>query len=192
MEMVLENATPPRVPCAARRRIAACLRVADSAQRQLGVYLVNGYAPHSGSTDAEWDEYYACVAVALSKRPPGYVLVMFADCNASVGRASAGDSCGAVGPHGLDHVNAAGRRLRSFMELHELAALTTFKRKRWYGTWQHPRSRLQHQIDHIIVLQCDVKRFTDAACMAGQLIDSDHRAVGCMLKICVHLARPSC
>ena len=98
-------------------------------------------------------------------------------------------SYGAVGPFGLPHVNASGRRLKAFLELNELASLTSFYRKPRYGTWLHPRSKLPHQLDHIITLQSDRKRFTDAGAWSGQLIDSDHRAVGCKLRLAVRLQR---
>ncbi|EOD05553.1 hypothetical protein EMIHUDRAFT_250225 [Emiliania huxleyi CCMP1516] len=89
---------------------------------------------------------------------------------------------GAVGPHGINFLNDSGRRLRSFMELHDLAALSSFFKKPFYGTWLHPCSKLQKQLDHIMISRCDVKRFTDAGACCGQLIDSDHSAVFCKLR----------
>jgi hypothetical protein len=61
-------------------------------------------------------------------------------------------------------------------------------KKRQYGTWQHPRSKLQHH--YIFALQHDLKRFTNCeSCAFGQLIDSDHRAFKCSIRFLVHLQR---
>jgi hypothetical protein len=64
----------------------------------------------------------------------------------------------------------------------------SFYRKPHYGTWLHPASKKQHQLDHIIVQQGERRRFTDAGCRA-QLISSDHQAVSCRLRIAMALAR---
>ena len=40
-----------------------------------------------------------------------------------------------------------------------------------------------HQLDHVMVSRRDLYRFTDAGSLRGQLIDSDHRAVGCKLRL---------
>ena len=49
-----------------------------------------------------------------------------------------------IGSNGIEYTNVVGRRLRSFLELRELVLLSTFFKKKYYGTWQHPRSKLQH------------------------------------------------
>jgi len=129
----------------------------------------------------------------LSRRQSGDIVIICADTNASIGRGclGAGQNAdyGAVGPHGINFLNDSGRRLRSFMELHDLAALSSFFKKPFNGTWLHPCSKLQKQLDHIMISRCDVKRFTDAGACCGQLIDSDHSAVFCKLRFTVRLRR---
>ena len=173
------------------RVVAAPLLAKDArTRRPLGVYLISSYAPTSDASASAWDEYYSALATAIARMPFGYVLVICTDANASIGRGGLGNTAtelsgrnGAVGPHRLDHVNESGRRLRSFLELHQLASLASFFRKAHYGTWMHPRSKRLHQLDHILVARCDVYRFSNAGSRAGQLIDSDHRAVSCTLRI---------
>ena len=171
------------------RIIAAPLLATDArTRRPLGVYLVSAYAPVSTASELEWDGYYSALATAIARMPSGYVLVVCSDANASIGRGcrdtdELSTRYGAVGPHGLDHVNTSGQRLRSFMELHQLASLASFFRKAHYGTWMHPRSKRLQQLDHIFVSRSEVYRFTDAGSCSGQLIDSDHRAVRCTLRI---------
>ena len=105
------------------------------------VFLLNSYAPTSGHSDQEWDDYYRDLSSVLGHMQNGDLLVWCTDGNASIGRSTGGDTRGAaVGPHGLDHINASGRRLCTFLELHELYAMTTHFHKKAYGTWWHPAS----------------------------------------------------
>ena len=166
----------------------------SNALTPLGIFLISGYAPVSTASDSEWDDYYDALSSAIARAHPGDVIIIGTDCNASIGRgrhdgSSTSESAGAVGPHGLAHINASGRRLRSFMETHALASLASFFRKQHYGTWQHPRSKLMHQLDHMLVTRAEVKRFTDAGSLRGQLINSDHRPVGCKLRVAIQLQR---
>ena len=60
-------------------------------------------------------------------------------------------------------------------DLHELVSLSTFFKKKYYGTWQHPRNKLQHQLDHIFIFKPDIRWSTNCeSCAFGQLIDNDH------------------
>ena len=177
------------------RVMAVRLQVRDvHCGKQLGAFVLNSYAPVSTSPEEEWDAYYAAVASALSHRRAGDVLVWCCDANASVGalQSERPQHAGAVGCFGLAHTNASGRRLRTFLELRQLTSLSTHYRKRFYGTWTHPRSRRAHQIDHVITACGDRKRFLDAGSCAGQLIDSDHRTVMCKLRVAVRMGnRPT-
>ena len=157
-----------------------------------GVFLLNSYAPTSGHSDQEWDDYYCDLSTVLGHMQNGDLLVWCTDGNASIGRSTGGDTRGAaVGPYGLDHINASGRRLRTFLELHELYAMTTHFNKKAYGTWWHPASRKPHQIDHIITTARDRKCFVDAGSRPGQLIGSDHKPVACKLRLVVRAANRS-
>jgi hypothetical protein len=183
----------PRV--VAERLLAKEALRRGAAAKSLGVLLISGIAPVSTAPDEEWDEYYSTVSAAVARARKGDVVIMGTDGNASIGRgrldgsSSSQERAGAVGPFGFAHINASGRRLRSFMETHALASLSSFYRKVHYGTWQHPRSKLQHQLDHLLVSCGELKRFTDAGSLHGQLIDSDHRAIGCNIHVAIQLQR---
>ena len=56
-----------------------------------------------------------------------------------------------------------------------VAASTCFK-KRNYGTWQHPRSKLLHQIDHFIVNNSKFKCVMNCGTTEPMLY-SDRRAI---------------
>eukprot|EP00966_Prymnesium_polylepis_P064657 1499240-Prymnesium_polylepis.1 len=116
-----------------------CGRRGKGYSRKMGIFLVSGYAPTSGHPAADHDAYYAAFERLLAKARPGDVIIAGVDANASIGRGSllGGDinpsgRAGAVGPFGLNHLNAAGRRLRGFLESHQLASLASFYRKLHY------------------------------------------------------------
>ena len=54
------------------------------------------------------------------------------------------------GTFGIPHTNDAGRRMQYFLSIRGLTTATTFFQKKTHGTWIHPRSKLPHQLDHII------------------------------------------
>ena len=93
----------------------------------------------------------------------------------SLGKASSGR-------FGMEHRNRAGIRFLTFLETHNLLALSTYFRKKSYATWNHPRSRLPHQIDHILIQKDDFKRFIDSGNYIP-LVDSDHIPVKCKIRL---------
>ena len=93
-----------------------------------------------------------------------------------------------IGSFGLSHMNESGRRFASHLTINNLVAATTCFRKRNYGTWIHPRSKSIHQIDHFITGKQTICRLTDAG-VTGQLVDSDHLAIQCKLRIMLPLKK---
>ena len=170
------------------------LSVKDSqSDKRLDVLLVSAYAPVSSAAAEEWDEYYDALSRAIATAPAGATVLVGTDANASIGRGRLGgpadDHAGAVGPFGIEHMNASGRQLRTFLETQKLASLASFFNKKYYGTWQHPRSKSMYQLDHILVTRSDLMRFTDAGSVSGQLVGSDHRALRCKMRIRCTLGR---
>ena len=164
-----------------------------SKQKRLGILFGSCYAPVSSASTDVWDAYYADVTQLLSHQHAGDVVVLCTDGNASIGCGQLDGSTrtrsSSVGPFGLPHLNNSGRRLRCFLETNALASLASFYRKPYYGTWMHPASRKMHQLDHLVVSRADVFRFTNAGSVCGQLIDSDHRAIGGKLRVALRLQK---
>ena len=92
-----------------------------------------------------------------------------------------------VGKFGLPHCNHAGTRFSTFLEINSLVACSTYFRKKNYATWRHPRSKLPHQIDHILTLKTDFCRVVDVV-ISKPLLDSDHLSVRMKIRIaaCFH------
>ena len=68
------------------------------------------------------------------------------------------------------------------MDIHQIAALSTFFNKKYYSTWTHQVSKCSYQIDHVFTFRKDLRHFSDTGSVSGQLIDLDHRAVKATLR----------
>ena len=93
------------------------------------------------------------------------ILLIGCDCNSSLGISYGRrpeEEQPSIGKFGLPHRNDAGVRSLTFIETMNLIAITTYFQKSSYTTWTHPRSKLPHQIDHLISEKPNFCRFTDA------------------------------
>ena len=177
------------------RIIAVRLLLRDIYKRDVAVFLVSAYAPVSSEPDSVWNEYYDQLDTCIQRRRQGDILVIGTDSNSSIGTMPTDrDQCirqhGPVGQFGLNNVNVAGRRLRAYLSTNNLVAASTCFKKRNYGTWQHPRSRLMHQIDHFIVNNSSFKCVLDAG-ITEPILYSDHRAIKCRLRVMCRLKKRS-
>ena len=170
------------------RVIAVRLLLKDDEDRDVGVFLISAYAPDSSKAEEVWTEYIDLLDVCIKRKRTNDILVICTDTNSSMGVSS--DEKSPFGPFGLSHVNAAGRRMRTFLSTNDLIATSTHFKKRNYGTWQHPRSGKMHQIDHIITARSSFKCFSDTG-ITAPILDSDHRAVRCKLRLACRLRKKS-
>ena len=170
------------------RVIAVRLIMQDSQKRDVGLFLVSAYAPVGTADEQLWDEYLENVDRCISRKPSNDILVIGSDTNSSMGCTERDEAQRHLGRFGLKHTNNAGLRLSSYLAINNFVALTTCFRKRQYGTWIHPRSKLPHQIDHIITDNEHFCRFIDAG-ITNSLLDSDHRAVSCKVRVMARLKK---
>ena len=172
------------------RMIAIRLIVNDAKKRSVGLFLVSAYAPVGNADQSEWDAYFDLLNVCVARKHKDDILLIGTDANSSLGvvKREGQESMTAVGPHGNHHVNNAGLRFRTFLEVNSYTALTTYFKKKSYSTWTHPRSKKPHQIDHFLSDKIHFSRFTDAG-LADPLLDSDHLAIMCKLRIAAKLKK---
>ena len=173
--------------------IATRLMMRDNRGKQICIFLVSAYAPVGTADQKLWDEFFEQLNSCCSRKQRSDILIIGSDTNSSMGCGSKSDQGGvrcSIGKFGLPHVNDSGRRYGSYMAINNLIALTTCFRKSQYGTWIHPRSKLQHQIDHFLTDKCHAQRILDAG-VTEQLIDSDHRAIVCKIRIMFRLKKKS-
>ena len=172
------------------RIIAIRLQLRDARGKLVCIFLVSAYCPIGSSDPEKWEEFLAQLDSCVARKVRGDVLLIGIDSNSSIGTMQRGENptMTAVGPHGCKHLNPAGERFRTYLEVNGLTAATTYFKKNAYGTWTHPRSKRSHQIDHFITSKSDFCRLTDAGC-SKPLVDSDHLAIMCKLKIKARLKK---
>ena len=165
------------------RVMAIKLLLKDESNKDIRVYLVSAYAPVGNAKQHLWDNFFQRLELCINRKRKNDVLVLGCDTNSSMGTIANNRDLdkSSIGKFGLSHRNHAGIRFHSFLEINGLIVLTTYFRKKKYATWSHPRSKLPHQIDHIVCQKSDFMRFTDA-CSTKPLIDSDHCAIKCKIR----------
>ena len=160
-------------------------------KNEVELFLVSAFTPIGNTNQKPLDNFIEKLEICISRKHPNDILVIGCNTNASIGtsyKCSNYGSTRSIGPFSLTQRNKAGVRFNSCLEVNNLVAVTTYYKKNNYTTWTHPRSKLPHQIDHIITQKNDICRFVDAGATAP-LIYSDHKAVICKLRISAHLKK---
>jgi hypothetical protein len=90
--------------------------------------MVSAYALTFDASKHIKFEFEDALETPISHRNIGNVLVTCANANASLGRNNINFDAhvSAIGPYGINSINTSGRRLRSFLELGDLALLSSF------------------------------------------------------------------
>ena len=149
------------------RVIAVRLLTKDVLGKDIHIFLVSAYAPIGKSDENVWNDFFDALNNCLSRKHQNDIVVIGCDTNSRMGTRNCADvsdiaRISSVGKQGISHINAAGKRFCSYLEMNNLVALTTFFRKMNYGTWMHPRSKSLHQIDHFLTTKDSFYRFCDA------------------------------
>ena len=130
------------------RVIAVRLLLRDKEGKDIGVFLVSAYAPIGTADESLWENFFITLSACFARRKRGDILVVGSDTNSSMGYGSTRDDFNegrcrsTLGQFGLAHINDSGRRFSSFLAVNNMLALTTCFKKKSYGTWIHPRSKL--------------------------------------------------
>ena len=182
------------------RVVAIRLLLRDCHNKDVGVFLISAYAPIGTAPDVVWDTYFDQLDQCISRSQPHDILIYhWCNINISIGVENAplgNTECmnrnynGPLGKFGLRHINNSGLRFRTYLSINEFVAVTTHFKKRNYGTWQHPRSKLLHQIDHFITQKSMFHRVLDAG-ITEPILDSDHHAIKCKLRVMSRLKKRS-
>ena len=174
------------------RLVVVRLLVKDAENREVGLFLISAYAPIGSADNNVWNDFFVSLDQCIARKQRSDILLIGADTNSSMGYKENTDNLAInqhpLGNFGLRHSNNSGERFANYLAVNNLLALCTFFRKPQYGTWLHPRSKLLHQIDHFIVQSVDFCRFVDAG-LTNSLIDSDHRAIKCKIRIMARLKK---
>ena len=170
-----------------KRIVAIRLCLKDRNDKNIFIYLVSAYAPVGVADDNVWDTFLENLERCIYSKRESDILIIGSDTNSSLGTNNNprnDNTMSSIGKFGLPHCNKAGIRLSSFLEINNLVACSTYFRKNTYTTWTHPRSKLPHQIDHILTLKTDFRRIIDVS-VVQPLLDSDHIGLRCKLRLAV-------
>ena len=104
------------------RIIAFRLLLEDQHKKTVGLFLVSAYAPVGVADETQWDAFLNDLEECVSKKRPDDLLLIGSDTNSSMGCCigSVDNSRPSLGHFGISHVNDAGRRLSSYLEINNL------------------------------------------------------------------------
>ncbi|XP_076057203.1 uncharacterized protein LOC143034739 [Oratosquilla oratoria] len=148
------------------------------------VTLVNVYAPTLVSDDEIKDRFYAQLNDIIQAIPREDKILLLGDFNARVG-SSHHLWEGVLGRHGVGKCNDNGLRLLTFCSQHHLTITNTMfqLQNKFKTTWMHPRSKIWHLLDYVIVRRNDIKDVKITRAMRGADGCTDHRLVRSILHL---------
>ena len=104
----------------------------------IGILMIYAYLPSSDASEHDQLDFQNVISSAISRRYFGDILVICADANASIGKSgykrNDANIYTIVGLYGINLVILSGGRLQIFLEIHNLSSLSSFFKKRYYGT----------------------------------------------------------
>ncbi|KAJ3584268.1 hypothetical protein NHX12_014764 [Muraenolepis orangiensis] len=124
--------------------------------------VISAYAPTLDAQDEVKEAFYADLDKILSEVPKEDKLILLGDFNARVGR-NHHLWRGTLGREGVGNTNSNGILLLTKCSEHNLVITNTlFRQKNKFKTsWMHPRSKLWHLIDYVIVRSKDRRDYAD-------------------------------
>lgn len=158
----------------------------SSAPRNLTI--IQAYAPTSGYSDEEVEDFYSELELAMAKIPKSDIRIIQGDWNAQIGSDAYGDWSEVTGKFaGRASTNERGFRLLEFAKMHNLVVSNTRYRHKMSRriTWTSPDGLTRNQIDYIMI---DRKCATSingnrTRSFPGADIGSDHNLVMMTLKL---------
>ncbi|KAJ4927753.1 hypothetical protein JOQ06_015555 [Pogonophryne albipinna] len=141
--------------------------------------VISAYAPTLDAQDEVKEAFYADLDKTLSEVPKEDKLILLGDFNARVGR-NHHLWRGTLGREGVGNTNSNGILLLTKCSEHNLVITNTlFRQKTKFKTsWMHPRSKLWHLIDYVIVRSKDRRDVLNTRAMtSADDCWTDHRLI---------------
>ena len=148
------------------------------------VHLICAYAPTLPSPSETKDDFYNKLDLLTKEIPANDQIVLLGDFNARVGADhEAWTDC--LGKHGIGKMNENGQRLLEFSVFHGLCITNTYfdLKQHLKTSWRHPRSKLWHQLDLILVKKSKLNTVRVTRAFHSADCDSDHSLVCSLVKI---------
>ncbi|KAJ4934647.1 hypothetical protein JOQ06_007432 [Pogonophryne albipinna] len=140
------------------------------------VTVISAYAPTLDAQDEVKEAFYADLYKILSEVPKEDKLILLGDFNARVGR-NHHLWRGTLGRDGVGNRNSNGILLLTKCSEHNLVITNTLfhKKTNFKTSWMHPRSKLWHLIDYVIVRSKDRRDVLNTRAMtSGDDCWTDH------------------
>ena len=101
------------------RIIAIRLQLRDTSGKLVCIFLVSAYCPVGSSDSEKWEEFLAQFDSCMARKSCRDVLIIGIDSSSSIGTMQRGENptMPAIGPHGCKHLNPAGERFRTYLEV---------------------------------------------------------------------------
>ncbi|KAK0147897.1 Craniofacial development protein 2 [Merluccius polli] len=151
--------------------------------------VISAYAPTLDAQDEVKETFYADLEKTLSKVPKEDKIILLGDFNARVGR-NHNLWRGTLGKEGVGNTNSNVTLLLTKCSEHNLVITNTlFHQKNTFKiSWMHPRSKLWHLIDYVIVRTKDRRDVLNTRAMtSADDCWTDHHLIRSIMSI--HLMR---
>ena len=135
------------------------------------VTLITAYAPTLSACSDVKDQFYCKLDDLLNTIPKNDHIYLLGNFNARVGKDhEAWPDC--LGKYGIGKINDNGQRLLELCSNYHLCTTSSFfpNKLQHKASWMHPRSKHQHQLDHVITrkdqlsLVCNTRTYHSADC----------------------------
>ncbi|KAI4798729.1 hypothetical protein KUCAC02_020531, partial [Chaenocephalus aceratus] len=147
--------------------------------------VISAYAPTLDAQDEVKEAFHAVLYTILSEDPKEDKLILLGDFNARVGR-NHHLWRGTLGREGDGNTNSNGILLLTKCSEHNLVITNTLFRKKnnFKTSWMHPRSKLWHLIDYVIVHSKDRRDVLNTRAMtSADDCWTDHRLIRSIMSI---------
>lgn len=148
------------------------------------ITFITCYAPTLNTEQHVIDSFYFNLNQVIERVPKKHGIILTGDFNARVGkRQNRWEE--ALGSHGTGMRNENGLRLLNLCTQQKLSITSSWfqQKDKFKNTWQHPRTKLWHQIDHIIVRERDNAKVVRCRTMRGAQCETDHQLVRSTMQV---------
>jgi hypothetical protein len=136
--------------------------------------VVSAYAPQSGRSNEEKDDFWDKLIALTSSISGGEVILLGGDLNGHVGSRS-DDYVGVHGGFSFGTRNVEGERILEFGDAMEMVVCNTLFKKEDKKLVTYESGGVSSTIDYLLMRKCDKRMVTNVKVIAGEEVVSQHR-----------------
>ena len=99
--------------------LALRLLIKDGQHRDFGVFLISACAPVGKAPENEWADYFDKLTTCHRRKWNNDIIVIWTDCNSSMGCKSGREIDSPLGCFGLNHTNESGLRFLTYLAINQ-------------------------------------------------------------------------